>query len=89
METREIVETVGSKSGFVIVFVPRSEGPPHRSRKDSRFYIRVGSVTLPMEYWQIEERFGSRPIQNLSYISNRARLAETLVSNRFAILFWD
>jgi hypothetical protein len=61
VETREIAETVDSKSGFVIVFVPRSEGPPHRSRKDSRFYIRVGSVTLPMEYWQIEERFGSRP----------------------------
>src|ERR1700722_226183 len=61
IETREIVETVGSKSGFIIVFVPSSEGPPHRSRKDSRFYVRVGSVTLPMEYWQIEERFGSRP----------------------------
>jgi hypothetical protein len=68
IETREIAEADGSKSGFVIVFVPRSEGPPHRSRKDSRFYIRVGSVTLPMEYWQIEDRFGSRPHPKLELI---------------------
>ncbi|MGP8173614.1 MAG: helix-turn-helix domain-containing protein [Terracidiphilus sp.] len=72
VESREIAETIGSKSGFVIVFVPRSEGPPHRSRKDSRFYIRVGSVTLPMEYWQIEERFGSRPHARLElYLEQR------------------
>ena len=30
IETREISETSGSKSGFVIVHVPRSDGPPHR-----------------------------------------------------------
>lgn len=61
IETRVIPERVGLKSGFIIVLIPRSDGPPHRSRKDSKFYIRVGSITLPMEYWQIEDRFGSRP----------------------------
>jgi hypothetical protein len=61
LETRVIYEDAGLKSGFIVVFIPRSDGPPHRSRKDSRFYIRVGSITLPMEYWQLEERFGSRP----------------------------
>lgn len=61
IESRVIPESVGSKSGFIIVLIPRSDGPPHRSRKDSKFYIRVGSITVPMEYWQIEERFGSRP----------------------------
>ncbi len=65
IETREICEAPGSKSGFIVVFVPESEGTPHRSRKDSRFYVRVGSITLPMEYWQIEDRFGSRPHPNL------------------------
>ncbi len=61
IETRAIAESTGSASGFIVVLVPRSDGPPHRSRKDSKFYIRVGSITLPMEYWQIEDRFGSRP----------------------------
>ena len=68
IDSREIPEAHGSTSGVVIVFVPRSEGPPHRSRKDSKFYIRVGSSTLPMEYWQIEERFGRRPHPKLELI---------------------
>jgi hypothetical protein len=41
IETREISETTGSKSGFVVIFVPKSDGPPNRFRKDSKFYIRV------------------------------------------------
>jgi hypothetical protein len=50
-----------AKSGFVIVYIPRSDGPPRRSRKDWKFYLRIGSGTFPMEYFQIEERFGRGP----------------------------
>ena len=57
----EVNEPTGSRSGFVVVFVPASEGPPRRSRKDWKFYQRIGSGTFPMEYFQIEERFGKRP----------------------------
>lgn len=57
----EVNEPTGSKSGFVVVFAPASEGPPRRSRKDWKFYQRIGSGTFPMEYFQIEERFGKRP----------------------------
>jgi hypothetical protein len=57
----EVGETAGSKSGFVVVYVPASEGPPRRSRKDWRFYQRIGSGTFPMEYFQIADMFGTRP----------------------------
>ena len=57
----EIHESLSSKSGFVIVHVPASEGLPRRSRKDWKFYLRVGSGTIPMEYFQIADMFGKRP----------------------------
>jgi Putative DNA-binding domain len=61
IEAREIADSTVSKSGFVVVYIPKSEGSPRRSRKDSKFYQRIGSATLPMEYWQIEDMFGKRP----------------------------
>jgi len=61
IEAREIVDQPNSKSGFVVVYIPKSEGSPRRSRKDSRFYQRIGSASLPMEYLQIEAMFGKRP----------------------------
>ena len=61
MQATEVNDPAGSKSGFVVVYIPASEGPPRRSRKDWKFYLRIGSGTFPMEYFQIEERFGKRP----------------------------
>lgn len=65
VQAEAISDKPGSKSGFVIVIVPKSDGPPHRSRKDWKFYQRIGSGTFPMEYFQIEERFGKRPAPKL------------------------
>lgn len=57
----------GSKaSGFVLVFVPASDGSPRRSVVDGQFYVRIASGTVRMAYFQIEERFGRRPIPRLS-----------------------
>jgi hypothetical protein len=66
IEVVEIAENLGSKSGFVIVYLPKAEGTPRRSRKDWKFYQRIGSATLPMEYWQLEAMFGRRPAPQLS-----------------------
>jgi hypothetical protein len=66
VQTAEVNEPPGSKSGFVVVYIPASEGPPRRSRKDWKFYQRIGSGTFPMEYFQIEERFGKRPPPKLA-----------------------
>jgi len=50
-----------SKDGFVVVFIPESEGSPQRSAASKEFYVRIGPRTLPMAYFQIEDRFGRRP----------------------------
>jgi Putative DNA-binding domain len=54
----EINEPLGSKSGFVVAYIPASDGSPRRSKKDGRFYLRIGSGTFPMDYFQIAEMFG-------------------------------
>ncbi len=61
IQMAEINEPAGSKSGFVAIYIPAAGGSPRRSRKDWKFYLRIGSGTFPMEYFQIEERFGKRP----------------------------
>ena len=61
LEVLEIADAPNSRSGFVVIYVPASDGSPARSRKDWKFYQRIGSASLPMEYRQIEERFGVRP----------------------------
>lgn len=55
-----VPESPGSPSGFVLVSVPPCDGFPCRSRKDSRFYLRVSAGTFPMEYFQIADMFGKR-----------------------------
>jgi hypothetical protein len=67
IRTKTIGDGKSKTSGFVLVFVPTSDGPPRRSKVDGRFYVRVASGTLPMEFFQIEERFGRRPIPKLSF----------------------
>jgi hypothetical protein len=69
----EVSHKGGVKSGFVVVYIPASGGPPRRSRKDWKFYQRIGSGTLPMEFFQIEERFGKRPPPKLQLYLEKAR----------------
>jgi hypothetical protein len=61
LDVAEVRLREDSPSGFVVVHIPTSEGSPRRSRKDWKFYQRIGSGTFPMEFFQIEERFGKRP----------------------------
>jgi hypothetical protein len=60
-------------SGFVVALIPSTEGPPVRSRKDWKFYVRMGSGTYPMEYFQIEAMFGrsARPELELRLVKGR------------------
>jgi len=55
-----VSDTPGSKSGFVLVAVPPTEGSPCRSRKQREFYQRITAGTYPMEYFQIADMFGKR-----------------------------
>jgi hypothetical protein len=67
IQVKPIADAKGKPSGFVLIFVPASEGAPRRTKTDWRFYVRIASGTLPMELFQIEERFGRRPIPKLSF----------------------
>ena len=66
VEIRTIEDIVSEPSGFVVLFIPASEGSVRRSKIDWKFYVRIASGTVPMEYFQIEERFGRRPHPRLS-----------------------
>lgn len=66
VRTKAIADGKSKSSGFVLLFVPASDGAPRRSKVDWRFYVRIASGTLPMEFFQIEERFGRRPPPKLT-----------------------
>jgi len=67
IEVRTIEDAVSAPSGFVLLYIPATEGSVRRSRIDWKFYVRISSGTVPMEYFQIEERFGRRPHPRLSF----------------------
>jgi hypothetical protein len=55
-----VLEREGEPSGFVLIYIPPTEGFPTRSRKHWNFCLRVSAGTLPMEYFQIADMFGRR-----------------------------
>lgn len=63
IEHKTIPHNGSTKEGYVLVHVPESLGSPRRVRTktDKQFYVRIASGTIPMEYFQIEDRFGRRP----------------------------
>jgi hypothetical protein len=61
IQVRTIRDGRSTKAGYVALYVPAMDGSPRRSKVDSNFYVRIASGTLPMEYFQIEDRFGRRP----------------------------
>src|SRR5258708_35258229 len=81
-EANEVNEPAGSRSGFVVGYIPASEGPPRRSRKDWKFYQRIGSGTFPMEYFQLEERFGQRPAPKLELYLEFEQIGGIITSPR-------
>ena len=68
--------------GYVVVGVPESEGLPNRiKQKDSdQFFVRMASGTLPMEYFQIADRFGRRPVARLTPVIGSDFARRVLVS---------
>lgn len=82
VQTHLVADSPGSKSGYVLVFIPESEGSPRWSRVNSKFYVRIASGTVQMEYFQIEDRFGRRPRPRLEIkISDEGARQATLGQN--------
>jgi hypothetical protein len=61
IQAKTVAEKGGGKGGYVLILVPESEDSPRRSKIDWRFYVRIASGTVPMEIFQIADRFGRRP----------------------------
>lgn len=74
LDAKEIAYPKGAKSGFVIILVPASEGPPRWFTKDKKFYQRIGSSTLTMEHSQIGDMFGNRPHPRLELSLEKERI---------------
>ncbi len=58
--TKAIMLPGDSRSGFVLVLIPRCDGILRRSKKNREFYRRHGSSSLPMENYEIAEYYGRR-----------------------------
>ena len=84
----EINESPDSRSGFVIVYIPASDEMPRRSRKDWKFYVRIGSGTFPMEYFQIADMFGQRPQANLELLLEEESAGMGLRDSGFHQFWW-
>jgi hypothetical protein len=71
----EVLEVVGQPSGFVVVYIPPTDGLPVRSRKHWNFFMRVSAGTFPMEYFQLADMFGrrQRPVLSLWTATGRIR----------------
>lgn len=76
--------------GFVVVLVPESQGSPMRSVVTKEFYVRIGHQTIPMAYFQIEDRFGRRPHPKLVIdgpkVQVRASMQYGLMERAFRIV---
>ncbi len=54
IEYKRIYTDKNKKEGILLVYVPESTNPPHRSVKDKHFYLRAGGSCYPMDLPQIE-----------------------------------
>ncbi len=46
---------IGPGKALIVVSVPESDGAPHQSSRDQRYYIRLGSHSLPASHRLIED----------------------------------
>lgn len=58
VDSRVVFENSGE--GVVVTHIPMSEKTPHRSLRDSHYYLRIGDSFKVMEHTQLEDMFGRR-----------------------------
>ena len=65
-----VMDDADTTTGYVLLYIPEQEGAPRRTKTDWRFYVRIASGTVPMEFFQIEDRFGRRPHPRLTVLAS-------------------
>lgn len=54
IEYRKLFVNEKDDEGILIIYIPESINPPHRSLKDKNFYLRAGGSFFPLDVPQIE-----------------------------------
>lgn len=57
---KKIYEEEEKDEGYIAILIPSSNNSPHRSQKDSKYYLRIGESFLAMEHYQVADMFGRR-----------------------------
>ena len=78
VQTAFVPDAPNSTTGCVLIHVPEQETAPRRTKTDWRFYVRIASGTVPMEYFQVEDRFGRRPHPRLIVAPSEMRIRQPM-----------
>lgn len=57
---KKVFSNPSRDEGYLIIYIPQSDLAPHRSQKDSKYYLRSGESFVPMEHYQVADIFGRR-----------------------------
>lgn len=55
---RKTIAPRGRTEGVLVIYVPQSDGGPHRSRRDDHYYMRTATNTVRMPHALLADRFG-------------------------------
>jgi len=67
VEHRKLPDSSDGDRGFVVTYIPASDGGPHMAKLgEDRYYRRSGASFLKMEHFEIADMFGRRPRPKLT-----------------------
>jgi hypothetical protein len=67
VEHRKLPDSSDGDHGFVVTYIPASDGGPHMAKLgEDRYYRRSGASFLKMEHFEIADMFGRRPHPKLA-----------------------
>jgi hypothetical protein len=67
VEHRKLPDSSDGDHGFVVTYIPASDGGPHMAKLgEDRYYRRSGASFLKMEHFEIADMFGRRPHPKLT-----------------------
>ncbi len=76
-----VLDSPPNTGGYVLIYIPETDGPPVRSRKHRDFFVRVSAGTLPLEYFQLLDMFGRRQRPVLSLWAALGRIRSEVGAN--------
>ncbi|WP_374384991.1 helix-turn-helix domain-containing protein [Dongia sp.] len=85
---RHVVATEGDgQSGYVVTYIPKSEGGPHQTVKENRYLIRLNSTFQNVPHQILAGMFGKRPNPNVihKWMASVPEIFDNGTAIRFAL----